>query len=85
MTRLLNSRRDFGRSYYCGNDLEKIEPDRADFKGEDMNRENLSSSISKEKTSCTTSLAGEGTERGTDRRRRLRRRGLDVAVAAGRR
>ena len=41
MTRLLNSRRDFGRSYYWGKDLEKVESDRADSKGEDMNDEKL--------------------------------------------
>ena len=41
MTRLLNSRRDFGRSSYWGKDLEKVESDRADSKGEDMNGEKL--------------------------------------------
>ena len=41
MTRLLNSRRDFGRSCYWGKDLEKVESDRADSEGEDMNDEKL--------------------------------------------
>ena len=42
MTRLLNSRRDFGRISYCGKDREKVESDQADFKGGDMNGENSS-------------------------------------------
>ena len=41
MTRLLNSRRDFGRISYYGKDQEKVESDQADFKGGNTNGEIL--------------------------------------------